>query len=65
MHHPDHRGELPELFVAASLEPGWTDRHVAMVERCTELMRRAEGAERGDGAELWRTRLLATEAWNE
>jgi tRNA A-37 threonylcarbamoyl transferase component Bud32 len=65
MHHPDHREELPELFEAARLEPGWMDRQVAMVDRCTDLLRRAEYAGRADSAKLWRTRLLLTEAWME
>ena len=65
MHHPDHRGELPELFAAAQLEPGWTDRHAVMVDRCTDLMLRAEGADQGDDAALWRMRLVTTESWSE
>jgi aminoglycoside phosphotransferase len=65
MHHPSHVAELPELFEASRLEPGWVHRHAAMVDRCTDLLRQAERANRADGAELWRTRLHVTEAWIE
>jgi hypothetical protein len=66
MHHPDAKDALPEFFDAAKLRPAWADRQAAMIERCAQLLRRAErdGSSSG-GTELWRARLARTASWSE
>jgi hypothetical protein len=65
MHHPSHRDALAALFEAARLEPAWTDRQSAMVDRCGDLVALLERGGPPAAAELWRSRLTITESWRE
>jgi Ser/Thr protein kinase RdoA (MazF antagonist) len=65
MHHPGAVQHLPALFEGYGERPAWSERHLAMQERCAALrgicLRRNDSA----GAEMWRLRVERTRDWGE